>query len=143
MVLWASTECLWGSRRGFREGFRGVPGGFRGGFRGVSGGFQGFPGVSGHFRQRDDRKNIWEFPQKRKLCRGFPPQLLATNIILKGHFEVPGFGPRGSLRWVGWREATLLEFYQARALQNISECSDIGPAPCKPPSQTEVENAPV
>ena len=82
--------------------------------------------------QRDDRKNIWEFPQKRKLCRGFPPQLLATNIILKGHIEVPGFGPRVSLRCVGWRVATFLEFYRARALQDNLNVRILGPRPANP-----------
>ena len=125
---WARSVVGWAGGC-FRTGFQGFPGLKP----------EGFPGVSGHFWQRDGRRNIWEFPQKRTLCRGFPPQLLATNIILKGHFEVPGFDPRGSLRCVGWREATLLEFYRARVLQNNSECSDIGPAPCNPPYQMEVE----
>ena len=123
--------------------FPGVSGLKTRGFPGVSGGFRRFPEVSGHFWQRDDRKNIWEFPQKRKLCRGFPPQLLATNIILKGHIEVPGFGPRVNLRCVGWRVATFLEFYRGPRPARQSECSDIGAASCKPPSQTEVEIAPV
>ena len=32
-----------------------------------------------------------------------------------------------------------VSIYRARVLQNNSECSDLGPAPCNPPYQMEVE----